>query len=222
MVAAQRNGAGVPQAAALEHREVRRPATDIHQGYAELLLVRRQHGLRRGELAEHGGSYGDAGPVDAGDQVLRGRRAAGNDVDVHLQTGPCHTDRRSDAILLVHDEILRQRVKDFAPVRQRDGLRGVYRAPDVLARDLAVLSRDRDHAPAVERLDVTAGQREMHGIDLHAGGELGLLYGLLDRLDGRLEVDDDTASNAVRVRDSDSDDVDASVLHRLADDGGDL
>ena len=44
-----------------------------------------------------------------------------------------------------------------------------------------------------------AGQPEVHGVDLDAGGELGLLERLLDRFDRGLEVDDDAAADPARI-----------------------
>ena len=149
----------------------------------------------------------DAGAVHAGDDVLRRALAAGDDVDVHLEPRAGHADRRADAVLLVDDEVLRQHVQDFAAGRQRHRLRGVDRAPHVLAGDLAVLAGDGNHAAAVEALDVRPGQREVHRVDLDAGHQLGLLDRLLDRFDRRLEVDDDAAPDAARLGDAEADDV---------------
>ena len=95
------------------------------------------------------------------------------------------------------------------PGRQRHRLGGVDRAPHVLARDLAVLAGDRDHAAAVEALDVRARQRQVDRVDLDAGHQLGLVDRLLDRIDRRLEVDDDAAPDAARLGDAEADDVEA-------------
>ena len=161
----------------------------------------------------------DAGAVHARHDVLRRALAAGDDVDVHLEARAGHADRRADAVLLVDDEVLRQHVQDLAAGRQRHGLRRIDRAPHVLARDLAVLAGDGDHAAAVEALDVRARQREVHRVDLDAGHQLRFLDGLLDRLDGRLEVDDDAAPDAARLGDAEADDVEAAAVEDLADDG---
>src|SRR5262249_12686731 len=109
-----------------------------------------------------------------------------------------------------------------APARQRNRLGGVDGAPDVLARDLAVLSGDRDDAAAVERLHVRARQPEVDGIDLDARRQLRLVDGLLDRLDRRLEIDDHAAPDAPRLRRAESDDAQTPGVGPLADDGGDL
>jgi hypothetical protein len=81
---------------------------------------------------------------------------------------------------------------------------------------------DRDDPPAVERLDVRAGQAEVNGIDLDAGRQLRLVDRLLDRLDGSLQVHDDAAADPFRVGQADPDDVEAALVGHLADDGGDL
>ena len=95
--------------------------------------------------------------------------------------------------LLVDDEVLRQHVQDLAARRERDRPRRVNRAPHVVARHLAVLAGDRHDAAAVEALDVRAADAEVHRADLDAGHQLGFLDRPLDRLDGRVEVDDDAA-----------------------------
>ena len=192
------------------------------QRHAQLLLVGREHRFGRGELADHRVGDLDAGAVDARDQVLRRRLAAGDDVDVDLEPGAGEPDRRADALLLVDDEVLRQHVEDLAAGRQRHGPRRVDRAAHVVAGDLAVLAGDRDHAAAVEALDVRAADAEVHRADLDAGHQLGFLDRLLDRLHRRLEVDDDAALQPLRLRRADADDVDAAFVDDLADDRADL
>ncbi len=124
--------------------------------------------------------------------------------------------------LLVDDEVLRQHVEDLAAGRQRHGARRVDGAPHVVARDLAVLAGHRDHAAAVEALDVRSADRQVHRADLDAGHQLGFLDRLLDRLDRRLEIDDDAALQALRFGDADADHIDAAVVQQLADHGADL
>ena len=60
VIAADRDHAGVPEAAALEDREVGRAAADVHERDAELLLVVRQHRFARRQLLEHGVDDRDA------------------------------------------------------------------------------------------------------------------------------------------------------------------
>ena len=173
MIAADGDDGGVPQAAALEDREVRGAAADVEERDAELLLVRRQHRFGRRQLADHRVDDLDAGAVHARHEVLRRRRAAGDDVDVDLEPRAGEADRRADALLLVDDEVLRQHVQDLAPGRQRHRARRVNRAPHVVARHLAVLAGDGDDAAAVEALDVRAADAEMDRADLDARHQLG-------------------------------------------------
>ncbi len=67
--------------------------------------------------------------------------------------------------------------------------------------------------------DVRAGQREVNRVDLHAGHQLGFLDRLLDRIDRRLEVDDDAPADAARLGDPEPDDVEAVAVEHFADDG---
>src|SRR5205823_4507324 len=206
---------GVPEAAALEDGQVGRAATDIEQRHAQLLFVGRQDGFACGELFDHRVDDADAGAVDARHDVLRGRRAPGDDVNVHFQPGPGHTDGRSDAVLVVHHEILRQHVQNFAAGRQRDGFRRVDRAPHIVSRNLPVFARHRDHAAAVEPFDMRTGDGDVDRVDLDAGHQLGFVHRALDRLDGRLEIHDGAAPDALRLGDTDPDDFETAVVHQL-------
>jgi hypothetical protein len=124
--------------------------------------------------------------------------------------------------MFVDDELLREDVQDLPAARQRDPLRGIDRAADVLPRDLAVLARDGDDPPAVERLDVRRGQPQVDRVDLDARRQLGLVDRLLDRVHRRLEVNDNALADPARVGKADPDDVEPAVIRHLADDGGDL
>jgi hypothetical protein len=59
----------------------------------------------------------------------------------------------------------------------------------------------------------------VHRVDLDAGHQLGFLDRLLDRVDRRLEVDDDAAADAARFGDAEADDVEPLAVEHLADDG---
>ena len=219
VVAADRHHRRVPQAAALEDGEVGRAAADVDQRHAELLLVGGQHGFARGELLEHRLLDVHARLVHRRDDVLRGRGAAGDDVDVHLEAGAGHADRVADAVLVVDDEVLGQDVDDLAPARQADGARRVDGPAHVVARDLPVLAGHRHDAAAVEALDVRARQRDVRVVDLDARRELRLLDRLADRLDGGLEIHDGAAADALRIGDAETDDLDLAAAHHFADNG---
>src|SRR5690606_33620049 len=93
VVAAYGDNARVPEAAALEDREVGGAAAVVAKRHAQLALVGRQHRLGRRDLLEHGIDDGDAGAVDARDEVLHRRRAPRDDVDVHVEPGAGHAHR---------------------------------------------------------------------------------------------------------------------------------
>ena len=68
---------------------------------------------------------------------------------------------------------------------------------------------------------MSAGQGELT-IDLETGRELRFLDRLLDRFDGRLQVDDHAAPHLARVGEADPDDVEPVVVGHLADDSRDF
>ena len=222
VIATDGDDGGVPHAAALEDGEVGGSAADVEQRDAQLFLVRGQHRLGRRELADHRIDHFDAGPVDASHEVLRRRLAAGDDVHVDLEPGAGEADRRTDALLLVDDEILRQHVEDLAADRQRHRARRVDGAPHVVARHFPVLAGDRDDTAAVEALDVRAAEPEVDRADLDAGHQLGFFDRPLDRFDRGVEVDDDAALEPFRLGDAEPDHVDAALFAQLADDRADL
>jgi hypothetical protein len=216
VIAADADDRGVPEAAALVDRDVGVPAADVDERDAELLLVLGQHRLARGELLHDRLGDADAGAVHARDDVLRRALAAGHDVHVHSSRAPVMPDRRADSVLLVDDEILGQDVQDLAAGRQRHRLGGVDGAPDVLARDLAVLAGDRDHAAAVEALDVRPRQREVDRIDLDPAISSASSIAFLIESTAAFEVHHNAAADAARLGDSEPDDVDAGAVRHLA------
>ena len=212
----------MPQAAALVNRDVGGAAADVDQRDAQLLLVVGQDRFAGRELLDHGLGDVDAGPVHARHDVLRRVWLPVMMCTLTSSRAPVMPDRRADAVLFVDDEILREHVQDLAARRQRHRFRRVDGSPDVLARDLAVLARDGNHAAAVESLDVRSRQRQVDRVDLDTSHELGLLDRLLDRVDCRLEVHDDAAPDSPRLGHAESHDVDAVAVEHLADHGGHL
>jgi hypothetical protein len=69
---------------------------------------------------------------------------------------------------------------------------------------------------------VGTGQREVDRIDLDAGHQLGFLDRLLDRIDRRLEVHDDAATDPARLGRAQADDIDFVAGEPLAHHGGHL
>ena len=60
------------------------------------------------------------------------------------------------------------------------------------------------------------------GVDFDPGHQLRFVDGVLDGLDGGLEIHDGAAPDAFRLGDANPDDLEAAVVHRFRDDGGDL
>src|SRR5262249_31371166 len=148
---------GMPEAPALVNGDVGGPTPDVHERHTELFLVLGQDRLARSELLHDRLCDSHPRPVHTGDDVLRRALASGDDVNVDLETGPGHSHRRADSVLLVDHEILRQDVEDLASRGKRYSLGGIDRAADVFARDLPVLARYSNDPATVEPLDVGAG-----------------------------------------------------------------
>ena len=212
----------MPDGAVPIERDVGRPAADVDDEDAELLLVLVQDRLAGRERLEHDVVDGQAGPIHRAHHVMHGRHRAGDDVHLDLEPDARHADRLADPVAVVHDEILRQDVDDLAILRQADRARGLDRALDVRLAHLAVLAGDGHDAAAVDAADMAAGDAGVDARDLDARHLLGLADGGPDRLHGRVDVDHDAAAEAARGRAADADDVEAGRPDRLADDGADL
>ena len=120
-----------------------RPAADVDEADAELLLVRRQHGLGRGELLEDELHDLDARLVHAGHDVLGHGDGRRDDVDVGLEPAPDHPERVGDPVLAVDGEVPGHDVHNLMILRDLHAPGGVDDAGDVLLGDLPVLARRR-------------------------------------------------------------------------------
>ena len=128
-----------------------------------------------------------------------------------LETNARHADRFANTVLVIDDVVLRQRVNHLAIERQRDVTRLLEHARDVFLLHFVI--RDRDDPVRVDPLHVRAG-------DADAGHVAGLLDGLANARDGRLDVDDDALAKPLRLRLSnarDIDSLDADLAHNGAD-----
>ena len=208
---------GVPDGLVLENRDVGRAAADVHEHDADFLFIVVQNSVRTREGFQHNVVHAIACLFDAAVDVFRRAHEPGDDVDVRLQTDAAHPDGIGHAVLSVHDELLREYVQDFAVGGHRDVARVLQQTLHIAARDLA--ARDRDHASALEALDVVARDADADAFDRHARSALGLADGLADGLDGFVDVDDDAAVQPVAVRQPDAADVEAVVIVHRRDDG---
>ena len=215
-VAGKRDHRGVADRAAREHRNVGGAAAHVDQAHAEFLLVLGEHGVARGELLEHDVLDLEPAALHALHDVLRRALGAGDDVHLGLEAHARHADRLADALLRVDDEFLRQDVQDLLVGRDRHGARGVDHAVHVAGRHFLVA--DRDDAVRVEAAHVAARDAREHRVDLAAGHQLRLLDGALDRLHGRVDVDDHALLEPARRVRAHADDLDGAVGAELADD----
>src|SRR2546425_6817815 len=104
VIATERQDRRVPDGAFAEQRGVGGPAADVDQQHAELLLVSREDSLGRGERLEHDILHGEAGAVDGPHDVLHRRHGARDDVHLHLEPHPRHTERLAHAVLIIDEE----------------------------------------------------------------------------------------------------------------------
>ena len=203
-----------------EEGDVGRAAPDVDQTDPEVLLVLHQNRLARRELLEHDFVHVETTPVHALDDVLRGARRAGDDMDLGFEPHARHPNRLADAVLIVHDEFLRENVQDLLVRRNRDGARGVDHPLDVVGADLAV--PDGHDAVRIEAADVAPRHPDVHGPDRLAGHDLGLLDGVPDGLHGVLDVDHHTPLDAAGLVRPDPQELDFTRFRDLAHQRDDL
>ncbi len=122
---------------------------------------------------------------------------------------PEHTEGVLDPVLVVDDELLGKHVQDLLVHGDIHGPGCVDHARHVGRPHFLVL--DRHNAAGVDALDVTAGDADIHRVDLHTGHELGLLDRLFDGLHRAVDVHDHAFLQTMRGADADPDDIDLSV-----------
>ena len=222
MVTPQRQHDRVPDGAVAHQRDVRRATADVDHDHAELFLVVEQHRLGRGEGLEHNVLDGEARAIDRAHHVLDRGDGAGHDVHLDLEAHARHADRLAHAVAVVDDEALRQHVDDLAVLRQIDRARGLDHALDVGVAHLVVLAGDPHDTAAVHAADMAPRDPREGARDLDPGHLLGLADGSPDRLDRRVDVDDDPAPEPARGCAADADDVQAAPGRGLGDDRANL
>src|SRR5690606_36510202 len=106
--------------------------------------------------------------------------------------------------------------------RKSDGTRGLDYAFDIGTRNLVVGTRYGDHAGSVDRLDVVAGDADIHGTHIDACHQFGLFDRFLDGPHGLVDVDHHALAQAVTGAGAHADDLQLTTWPRLADDHADL
>jgi hypothetical protein len=189
-------------------------AADVDQRDADLFFVVGQRGIRTGQWFEHHLGHVQVAALGALDDVLHAGRRRSHHVHARFQAHAVHAHRTRDAVLVVDDVFLRQDVDHLAITGQRDRLGLFEHALDVFIGDLAVV--DGSDAFLVHAAHVAARDAGVDRLDLAAGHRLGLVDRRANRLDGRLDVNDDALLQTLGGNRADPDDVD-SVVDLLAD-----
>src|SRR5439155_14610079 len=116
LIARDRDHRRMPDRPTGEHGEIGGASTDVHQAYAQFLLIVVEDRLRRSQrLKYHVPDLEPAAAHTLGD-VLDRRHRAGDDVDLHLQPYAAHPERLAHVLLTIDDEFLRQDVQDLLVV----------------------------------------------------------------------------------------------------------
>ena len=187
LVAGDRHYGGVADGALLEHSDIRRAATDVHQAHAQFLFILGQSRHAGGQRLQHQITDFEATALHALDDVLCGGDGAGDDVHLHFQLHAAHADGFAHIFLPVDDEFLRQDVQDLLVGRQRDGAGSFHHAVHVHRHHFGIL--DLHHAVRVEALDVAAGDAGKHAGDLAVSHQLSFFQRPLDRLHRGVDID---------------------------------
>src|SRR5690348_4556312 len=191
MVAANRDNADVANHAAAVREHFGGAAADIEQAAAEFALVLSEAGFGGSERLEHGVADEDARLVRGGDEILRCRDGGSDDVNVGDEALANHSDGIANAVLRIHDEFVRQDVKDFSVFGKRNVACGVDSAANVFAFDVARTLAERDAAAAVHAADIMPGDTDERFFDRDVGNAFRFFYGAADGTHGGIEIDDE-------------------------------
>ena len=206
----------------VEDCHVGRARADVRDHDAEVHLRLGEDRLGRRERVGDPVVDADLRLLDAFGQVLQRRGRRGDDVGHHLETHGAHAERVLDTLLAIDRIPPGQDVEDLAVRRDVDGAGDLGHPLDVLACDLAVMPADRHGAGRIQALDVAAPDPDVGSTQLVAARPLGRVYGLGDRLDRLLDVDDHALLDALGRAHALADDVHRPVGSHLTDEGDNL
>ena len=169
--------------------DVRRAATDIDEDAADLSLVTAQNRMCAGQRLQHDLFDEESAAFRALGDVGYARGRGCDHVHARLEADTRHADRLFDAVLFVDDVLLREHVNHLAIAGERHSLGLLQHTSDVFDRNLAV--GDGSDPVLVHATHVASSDAGVNRIDLDTGHRLGLLDRRANRLNGRLDVDDD-------------------------------
>ncbi len=199
-----------------EHRQVGGTTTDVDQTNPQFLFIRVQHRSTGSHLLQNDVVHLQTAALHALDDILGGADRAGDDMHPRLQPYPGHPDWILNTFLTVDDELLRQDVQDLLVGWNRHHPRRFHHSIDVFRRGFPVL--DGGHAVRIEPANVTTGNAGIDRMNLATRHSFGFVHRVLDRPNGRLDVDDHALLQASRGMRADADHLDGPIQADLADD----
>src|SRR5689334_2769793 len=206
----------MPDLPFVEDRHAGRSATHLDQRDAQLFLVVRQYGERRGERLEHQLDGAIARALHALAQVLRGRRLHRDEVHLDFESRPGHAYGVRDPALLVDHVLLRDVVQELLIPSERDGARDFVHPRHVLRGDLVPRHRHDPRRGAGSH--VLARDPAGHAAHLDAGHPLRVAHGAHDGAAGLVDVPHHPAPQARVLRQPHAQNLRQGRARQVADD----
>ena len=123
----------------------------------------------------------------------------------HFQPVAVHADRHADAVLAIDGKAALDDLDHLTVVRDRHRPGGIHGTQHVVFVD--DLTVHADHAAAVDRRDVRAGQADPGRVDLQPSGPLGFIHRELHRFGRRSDIDHRAFPDASRGFNPDTQDT---------------
>ncbi len=147
------------------HDVIRRAASQVDDHAAGLLVLGRQHRQGRAKPSERHILHIHLHAPDDLDDIPQAHEQSVDDQHVRGQLGPLHAFGIDHAFLVIHVEVLADRVQDLAVRRQADRASGLHHVIDIRLRDLLSGVHDRHAAAIYQARDVASGDHEMNLVD---------------------------------------------------------
>jgi hypothetical protein len=147
-------------------------------------------------------------------------RRGGDDVCLNLQAKAEHPQRAAQAGLPIQAVIARDDMQHLASVRQRHRFGGIHGAFQVIQLHAARVG-DAHRASAVDRLDMSPGNRDERAPDFVAAAGLSLVDRRRNGCRERAHIRDGSPAHPARRLDARTEHINIGVAH-FADDGADL
>src|SRR5690348_7641085 len=190
VLAANRNRRRHPNAAVLVDDQVRRTGAQVNQRDSQLAVVSGQARFSAGQRLKDRPAVGnfDARAVHGSHHVLPGQRGSRHHVDVGLQVRSHHSQRITDAVLGIQQELLRQNVQQLAVGRDGNALCGANHLADVFPPNAMPAVRDGDPAARIDASNVRSADTDVGHVDGDPCGRFRRIDGFLDRKNGRVQI----------------------------------